>query len=170
MTRDDRKPESKTQGLDAAWLRDALRTLVTRPPVRVPRGTALSDAIEQMRSARTGACLVDNDDGTLAGIFTERDLLNKIPTRNTDLASRAVDEYMHPNPETLTPEHPIAFALNRMAGGKYRHIPLVDDEQKVIGLVAQRDIVVEICQHFGDDVLSIPPTRRAAIADEREGA
>ena len=57
-----------------------------------------------------------------------------------------------------------------MAGGGYRNIPLVDDRNRAVGLVTLRDVVEEICEHFSDEVLTLPPTRRSAIAPKREGA
>jgi len=156
--------------LEASRLEDPLQSLPLRPPVRVPKGSKLSKVIKKMRKAGVGACLVEDEKGTLAGIFTERDLLNKLSMEGPGLAEVTVDEFMQPNPETLTPGHPIAYALNRMAGGGYRNIPLVDDRNRAVGLVTLRDVVEEICEHFSDEVLTLPPTRRSAIAPKREGA
>lgn len=156
--------------LDAARLEEPLRTLPLRPPVKVPLGATAADAIRKMRDAGVGACLVEDRDGRLAGIFTERDLVNRVPLDGTKLDSVPIEELMRPDPDTLTPEHPVAYALNRMAGGGYRHVPLVDGRGRAVGLVTLRDIVEDLVQHFGDDVLSLPPTRRSAIAKEREGA
>lgn len=159
-----------THRLEADRLEDSLRTMRLREPVVVPSGTRLATTLRRMRRAGVGSCVVVNDDRRLLGIFTERDLLNKIALGAVDPTAMPVDALMQPDPETLTPEHPIAYALNRMAGGGYRNIPLVDAEGKIAGLVTLRDIVEEVCEHFSDEVLTLPPTRRAAIPREREGA
>jgi CBS domain-containing protein len=156
--------------LHVSRLHEPLRTLPLRPPVRVSLGAAMADAVRKMREARAGACLVDAEDGRLAGIVTERDLLVRVPLDGVRLDTACVEQFMHPNPETLMPDHPIVYALNRMAGGGYRNVPLVDRAGRAVGLVTLRDIVEEIIEHFGDDVLNLPPTRRAEIAKEREGA
>jgi CBS domain-containing protein len=161
---------SNDNRFEAARLKDPLKSLRLRPPVKVSLGSELIDAIVKMRESGVGSCLIEDGDGALAGILTERDLLNKMPFDGTGIRSATVDDFMHANPETLTPDHPIAFALNRMAGGGYRNLPLVDDSGGAVGLVTLRDIVEEICEQFSEEVLCIPPTRRAAIAKEREGA
>ena len=155
---------------EAARLEDPVKSLGLRTPVRVRLGSGLGDAILKMRESGVGSCLIEDGEGMLAGILTERDLLNKAPLEGAGLGSAKVDDFMHASPETLTPDHPIAYALNRMAGGGYRNIPLVDDDGGAVGLVTLRDIVEEICEQFSEEVLCIPPTRRAAIAKEREGA
>jgi CBS domain-containing protein len=130
----------------------------------------MGEAIRKMRAARAGACLVETEDGRLAGIVTERDLLVRVPLDGVTLDTTRVEEFMHANPETLTPDHPIVYALNRMAGGGYRNVPLVDGAGRPVGLVTLRDIVEEIIEHFGEEILSLPPTRHGEIAKEREGA
>ena len=162
--------EATVRRLDAARLQEPLRTLPLRPPVKVPAGTTLGEAIRRMRAARVGACLVEDASSVLQGIFTERDLLNRVPLDGIRLEDAPIERYMQPNPETLTPDHPVAYALNRMGGGGYRNVPLVDEHGRAVGLVTLRDIVEDLVDHFGDDVRSLPPTRRSAIAREREGA
>ena len=162
--------EATVRRLDAARLQEPLRTLPLRPPVKVPLGTTAGEAIRRMRATGVGACLVEDPAGHLVGIFTERDLLNRVPLDGVRLDEERIERFMQPNPETLTPEHPVAYALNRMGGGGYRHVPLVDSRGRAAGLVTLRDIVEDLVEHFGDDVRSLPPTRRAGIAREREGA
>jgi CBS domain-containing protein len=172
MIRDPKPEEAESDDnrFEAARLEDPLKSLRLRPPVKVSLGSELIDAIQKMRESGVGSCLIEDGGGVLAGILTERDLLNKIPFDGAGLGSARVDDFMHANPETLTPDHPIAYALNRMAGAGYRNLPLVDAGGCAVGLVTLRDIVEDICEHFSEEVLCIPPTRRAAIAKEREGA
>ena len=156
--------------LDSSRLEDPLRTLHLRPVVRIAAGSSLALAINTMRDARVGACVVEGADGMLSGIVTERDLLNKIPLDGVCADDVLVNEFMQSDPETLAPDHPIAYALNRMFGGGDRYIPIVDDDGQAVGLVTLRDIVDEVCDYFSEQVQCIPPRRRHAIARQREGA
>ena len=124
--------------LEADRLEDSLRTMRLRDPVVVSRGARLAKVIRRMRKAGVGSCLITDDADRLVGIFTERDLLNKASLRSVDLDKVKVDEMMQSDPETLTLDHPIAYALNRMAGGSYRNIPLIDRGGQVTGLVTLR--------------------------------
>jgi CBS domain-containing protein len=98
--------------------------------------------------------------GRLAGIFTERDLL-RLAREAADLGSIPLAKVMTPDPETLYPDDRIALALYHMTEGGYRHIPLVDADQRPVGIVAMRDIVRFIVSMFPDTVLNVPPTRAA---------
>ncbi len=162
--------DRQRRALDASRLEEPLKTLYLRQPVRVPRRASLRVALERMREAGVGSCLIEDEDGRLAGIFTERDLLNKLPLDADDLAGMPVERLMQPDPETLTLDDPIALALNRMGAGGYRNIPIVDRAGRALALVTLRDIVHEVCEHFGDRVLTLPTQRTADDANRREGA
>jgi CBS domain-containing protein len=166
------QPRKKEGGphLDSARLEEPLRSLHLRRPVRVTVGSSVAEAIRTMREAGVGSCIVETGKGTLAGIVTERDILNKVPLDGIRLDETAVDEFMRSDPETLAPDHPIAYALNRMFGGNDRYIPIVDDRDRVVGVVTLRDIVDEVCDYFSEQVQCLPPRRRLAIPREREGA
>jgi CBS domain-containing protein len=109
-----------------------------------------------------------DDGGYLVGIFTERDLLLRL--ENADL-SRAIRPYVTPEPETLAPDDPIAFALNLMSVGGFRHVPLVDEEGRPTGVVSVKDVVNFLCEVFSQEVLTIPPhPRQAGTWQSRDGA
>ena len=74
------------------------------------------------------------------------------------------------DPECLTPDDGIAYALNKMAVGGFRHIPLVDTQGSPQGIVAMRDIVEYLVDLFPQGVLNLPPSPNLAIARTREGA
>jgi CBS domain-containing protein len=76
---------------------------------------------------------------------------------------------MTPDPECLTLEDGISYALNMMSDGGFRHIPLIDAEQHPTGVVAMRDIVDYMVDLF-PAVLNLPPSPALGIAREREGA
>src|ERR1051325_238611 len=90
--------------------------------------TVLPDApvievIERMKRARLGCALV-LDEGKLVGIFTERDLLNKLTGKIAHTQTTPVRELMSANPEVLRETDSVATALNKMSMGRYRHIPV----------------------------------------------
>src|SRR5260370_37534695 len=76
--------------------------LQTDDYVAVSPHTPLSQAIEAMKNDE-GGCVIVSDDGRVAGIFTERDLLTKVLGENLDLES-PISNWMQPNMENLSPE------------------------------------------------------------------
>jgi CBS domain-containing protein len=75
------------------------------------------------------------------GIFSERDALRKLNVRSAELGSQPVSKFMTANPQTLVAHAKIAYAVQRMDLGGYRHLPIVDDEGKLLGIISARDII-----------------------------
>ena len=101
-----------------------------------------------MMEKRIG-CLLVLEDGHLAGVFTERDVLNRL---SSDLSQqdRPISEFMTPNPETITRQDSIAFALHAMDLGGYRHIAMVDESGNPQGIISIRDIMRFLCVRFAE--------------------
>ena len=139
--------------LDQSRIREPLRLLGPRQPLCLSPEASLTDAVELMREHHVGCVLaVEND--RLVGILTERDLLLKLETADF---SRPVRELMTPDPEVLQLDDPIVYALHRMAVGGYRHVPLVDDDGRPVGILSVKEIVHYVVSFFVADVLTLPP-------------
>ena len=85
--------------------------------------TVALEVINKMRAAGLGCALVI-DDGKLVGIFTERDLLNKLTGPAARSNQTAISELMSADPEILSEKDSVATAVNKMSIGRYRHIPV----------------------------------------------
>ena len=97
--------------LDTQIFREPIKALHLRAGrVAVPLGTTIGEAARIMNEHRIGCVLVE-EGGKLVGIFTERDILTKLVGTGYDPAKVRVDGVMTRNPETLTPDDPIAFAM-----------------------------------------------------------
>jgi len=141
--------------LEITELRRPLRTLM-KPAITVDIDTSVRDAIHLMQNKRIGCVLVTSH-RKLLGIFTERDVLKKIIGSAFDLRNTPISEVMTVNPQALNDDDTIAYALNFMDLGGYRHIPLVNELFEPLGLVSVKDIVSYLVQHFADEVLNLPP-------------
>ncbi|MFQ5616513.1 MAG: thiamine pyrophosphate-dependent enzyme, partial [Anaerolineales bacterium] len=117
-------------------------------PIVVAAGASLAGVITTMQDKNIGSILVVDMDGKLIGVFTERDVLNRVACEVEDLAAVAVGDYMTSNPIRLGLHFPIAHALNLMANDGFRHLPLVDKENKPVGVISFRDVVKFIERWF----------------------
>jgi len=157
---EDLRYEDETEAhktIDERLFRESIKSLHLRAGrVAVPLGTTIGEAARVMKEHRIGCVLVE-EGGKVVGIFTERDILTKLVGTGYDPAKVRVDGVMTRNPETLTPEDPIAFAMQLMSVGGFRHIPLVDAQRRPVGILSVKDIVDYLVEHFPREVLNIPP-------------
>ena len=94
-----------------------------------------------MNAHNIGCLLVTDENDRLVGIFTERDLLDRVIGQVEDLAAAQVNDYMTEDPIALSHDMPIAQALYEMSVHGFRHIPLVDNENRPNGVISFRDVV-----------------------------
>ncbi|MEE8436937.1 MAG: CBS domain-containing protein [Candidatus Neomarinimicrobiota bacterium] len=153
---------------EAVNLNDPLSVLDLNPPVIVPEGTTIFDVIKRIQNHAVGCVLIVKDGG-LSGILTERDILLKITGKGLDFHDAVVDNYMTPGPEYLKMIDPIAYAFNKMTVGGFRHIPIVEEKKKPIGLVSLVDIVRHISNYFSDEIINLPPKPQRKSLPSREG-
>ena len=134
---------SPSTGLQRHFLEDTLGELPMDHPANLSINASVADAIEAMRAHGVGCVLVFDQD-RLAGIFTERDLLTKLAVEQQDLHKLGLREVMTPEPALLHEVDTIAYALNRMSVGGFRHVPVVRSDRP-IGVVSIRDVLHYIC-------------------------
>lgn len=115
-------PQAGREGLSRSVMADDLNHL-EQESLSVSPDTSALEVIRRMKEARLGCALV-MDEGKLVGIFTERDLLNKLTGNDAVADTTAVKDLMSANPEILNESDSVATALNKMSMGRYRHIPV----------------------------------------------
>jgi len=108
---------------------------------QLPSASTIREAARYMVEHGVGSVLVMDDD-RLRGIFTERDALRIFVAtrRNSDYTH--LNEVMTEEPQTLPPDATAHDAAERMAEGKFRHMPVVDGDGRILGVVSQRDLIV----------------------------
>jgi CBS domain-containing protein len=95
-------------------------------------------ACRLMTEKKIGALLVV-ENARIAGIFTERDVLNKVMSAGLDPDVTRLDQVMVSDPQTISVDKPLAYALYMMAEGGFRHVPVVDQSGTPLGMVSARD-------------------------------
>ncbi len=124
-------------------------------PVVVDEDTLVRDVLQQMQSSQSGCALVWQD-GRLCGIFTERDVLNKV-LGIEGVLDHCVSELMTPEPISVHETDSIRKAVLAMHRGGFRNVPVVDSEERVVSCVRHKDIVHYLVEHFAQKVLNLPP-------------
>jgi CBS domain-containing protein len=134
--------------VERSLMLDPVAVLQPRRPVCVSDTAYLGLAMDVMMREEVGAVLVTNPAGELVGVLTERDFLTKIAGSDA-LALLPVRQFMTRHPETVRLTDPLAFALRHMDVGRYRHLPVVSDDGKPVGVISVKDVlrhVLAMCQ------------------------
>jgi CBS domain-containing protein len=161
------------RAFDAKLLQEPLTLLPSRPPLVLSDSASVKDAMQAMKRHHRG-CVLITSDGTvrspLTGIFTERDVLLKIIDSGRNPATVPLGEVMTSEPESLPVDAKLAWALNMMSVGGYRHLPVTDDRRWPAFILSVRDIVEFLVESFPAEILNLPPDFGRAQGRSRDGA
>jgi CBS domain-containing protein len=145
---------------------ETVRSTDLKDPLCVPPNMSVRDVLVLMKQHNTGCVLVCRNE-KLIGIFTQRDVLRLLATE-ANLAT-PIESAMAANPVTLHEGDTVGTAIRRMTEGGYRHLPVVDDNERPTGLLKVRGIIHYLVEHFPQTIYNLPPEPRL-VAQEREGA
>jgi len=126
--------------LERNLLADRVSVLDPKQPITIEPSIPVRDVLRMMVDQNIG-CLIVAENGTPVGIFSERDALMKLNVEASKLGDQPVSEFMTRSPQTLEANAKLVFALQRMDVGGYRHLPIVDDDGKLTGIISVRDIL-----------------------------
>jgi len=146
---------------------DSVSRLNPTSPLRIESDQTVMDAVRLMREHRVGCLLVCRGD-RLLGVFTERDLMRRVLAAGLPLTS-TVSSCMTSDPVVVGPKEPIGAAIRRMEEGGYRHLPVVDEAGRPIGMLSVKRIVHYLAEHFPATVYNQPPDP-TSFPTEAEGA
>jgi CBS domain-containing protein len=136
---------------------ERLKVLSRREPVTVQPGTSLASCIEAIQRTGTGdSVFVTHPDGRLAGVLTERDIFGRIVGGDVDL-DQPVETMMTTKPHHLHLEETVRDAIELMQTGRYRNVPLLDEEDHLIGVVRPQDLLKYLAEAFPEELLNLPP-------------
>jgi CBS domain-containing protein len=156
--------------LEARVLHRPIRELPTlQPAIILERSATVRDAVKAMQEARMN-CVLVVDQGRLAGIFTEQDVVTKVVAQDLDVDHVQMQEAMHPDPDSLGMEDDLVYALHQMSLGEYRPLPVVDEQRRPIALVSMQAIIVYLLAFFPQEGYNFPPSPAHRIALARDGA
>ena len=136
------------------------------PPVVLEETASVRDVLRQMQEKRSGYALLCRE-GRLSGIFTERDVLNKV-VGIEGVLDKPVSDLMTRDPVCVHEKDPIRNAVMHMHKGGFRNVPILDGNGKIITCVRHKDIVHYLVEHFAQQVLNLPPDPNN-MPDTREG-
>jgi len=130
-------------------IRDVIRD---REPYSMKASATVMEAAEFMARRRIGAVCVLDEDNRLIGVFSERDLLNRVVVPRRDPATLRLAEVTSKLRAVIRCDETPHQALERMDEIGSRHLPVVDGEDQWVGMLSMRDLLrVEVSEQ-GDEL------------------
>jgi len=123
----------------------AIRNVMTPNPTTVEPSTPVIEAARIMKEQDVGPVPV-TEGGRLIGVVTDRDITLRIVAEGKDPQSTTVGEIASRDLVTIDPQQNLDEALRLMAEHQVRRLPVVEEDGKLVGIVAQADIALQ-----GDD-------------------
>ncbi len=132
-----------------------------RLPVTVSPGTSVADCLRAIQRTGSGdSVFVTDASGRLVGVLTERDVFSRLVgpdvAAGVDLDA-SVETYMTTDPHTLRLSQTVRDALELMQSSRFRNVPVVDEERRLVGVVRQVDILKYLAESFPEELLNLPP-------------
>lgn len=131
-----------------------LLKIASVPAATVSPQTSVLEAVRLMNEKRVGAAAVVEKD-KLVGIFTERDVMNRVVLKGEEPSSTPVSKVMTKDVEAVRRDMPYGEALRIMVDRHFRHLPVVDDERKVLGLLSVRDLLQHAVEQLSQELDSV---------------
>jgi len=111
--------------------------------VTSPQETVFN-AIKKMSEEKVGALVVVDSEMKPIGVISERDYLNKVVLKGLSSKSSLVKDIMTNDVYTAKPTISAARCMSTMTKGRFRHIPVVDDDGALLGIISIGDLVKHV--------------------------
>jgi len=122
-------------------IRDRLEFATKPEPLTFSPATLVSEAVAKMAEMDYGSVVVVDEHRRVLGMVTERDILKRIVDRGRDPKETKLSEIMTQNPRVARADDNLLDWLAIMSNERFRRLPIVDEDGRVISIMTQGDFV-----------------------------
>lgn len=140
-------PKVYDDPLEEALAEETVEQIRHEPMATIAPDTPIVDAVKQLAGLHV-ACLLVEEEGKLLGVFSDRDVLDKVVVEYAEMKDRPVRDAMTDNPFYVYETDSSAAALSVMAVAGFRHVPVLDLKQNLVGIVSPQRVTSFLQQHF----------------------
>lgn len=133
--------------LEEALAEQPVTAIQSQPYASVSPETPVREAIQKLVGDEI-ACLLVEKEGRLVGVFSDRDILDKVALEFDDMKDKLVKNVMTTDPVYVYDTDSSSAALTVMAVSGYRHVPVVDLEQHLVGIISPQRVTRFLREHF----------------------
>src|SRR6266542_3054998 len=120
---------------------ESIRDLMTKNPCSIDADKSVAYAAKMMRDEDVGLAPIVEDD-KLIGTLTDRDIAIRVVAEGKDADQTTVREVASTNVVTIDPQQDLDEALRLMAKHQVRRLPVVEEDGKLVGILAQADVAL----------------------------
>jgi CBS domain-containing protein len=131
----------KSDKIQSVMLTAPISELLTGEDLLVASPSDTIQKIVKIFQTKKKNCVVVYKSKKLVGIMSNRDILWKVTAKHKDLSKVKVADVMTPNPEWVKPTDPIAFVVNKMAMGGFRHVPVLNEDGTPLSIILIKDVL-----------------------------
>jgi signal-transduction protein with cAMP-binding, CBS, and nucleotidyltransferase domain len=144
---EDYEPREYSDALEQALVEEELGAIRHEPFSEIAPTTPVHEAVKNLASHHI-ACLLVTEKNKLVGVFSERDVLSKVVLEYDKVKDLPVSEVMTTEPIYVNETDSAVVALSVMALCGYRHVPVVDLNDNVVGIVSPQRVTEFLQKHF----------------------
>jgi CBS domain-containing protein len=133
--------------LEEALAEETVAAIQTKPYAEISPDKSVYGALQALAGLKVASLLVV-ERGRLVGVFTERDALERVAARYQEVKSMPVREVMTTDPVVVYETDPAGTALSAIAVAGYRHVPVLDIAERVVGVVSPRRMMLFLQERF----------------------
>ena len=142
-------PPQYSDDLERMLAEETVEVMNIRPFATVPCDSSIADAIELMAENDFFGLLVVDEDNRLLGIFSERDVLDKVADNYPIISGRPITDVMTRDPVCVYETDSPAKALNLMAIGGFRRVPVLDMNDRIVGIIGPKRTTMFLQEYLG---------------------
>jgi len=140
------QPQEYADDIERHLFDDAVTAITHQPVATGKPDENVGDLLKRMVDLDVACIIVLDDDDKPVGVFSERDFLNEVAERFDEAREITLSDLMTPDPVVVSITAPPAEALAVMSVGSFRHVPLVDVDGKLAGIIGPK----RMSRYLGD--------------------
>ncbi|QDV83274.1 cyclic nucleotide-binding/CBS domain-containing protein [Stieleria sp.] len=141
------EPAEYDTELERALAEDPIAEIDAKPYLQISPHASVLEAVEMLHDSGAASLLVV-DGEHLVGIFTERDVLEKVVEKYPRVCGQPVENFMTTNPTIVYQSDPSAAAAAAIAVAGHRHVPVLDMDECVQGVISPKRMFAFMQKHF----------------------
>ncbi len=134
--------------LERSLVEDRVSVIQSKPVMQVVSTMPIREAVRIMAEQNIACLVVTDAQNKVVGVLSERDILTRVADNYSVIAGNPVSDVMTPQPTTVFETTKPAHVMNLMSEGLFRHVPVVDADGRLTGMIGARRLIAYLEKFF----------------------